>query len=654
VPFKTRTALVWFFVGFGLFLGSCGTILAGEDKTDLRTLLEQQARTLEQQKRELEALQQRIDQASDAAAPAGQSDPPKEDTVQSAVADYLKNHPGAGMPPSVQTGYFTGQGFIIRSAPNPDYVKWDDESKVPFELRLHGRLQLVYYNYKVTDDGNHETGAHEQAQDVNAHRFADFSQLEAKRVDIIIDGHVFSPNLRYYIDIDGTTRGITGTQNNKVSQTAGAFDPNTSAISPLGNGITLDHAVRLRYGYVSYDIHGCAADRGCGPDCPEGSYRYAPTLTLIAGKMSPFFGLEQYLSTTDEQFVEYSMANWFFNADDNNKLMAAGTQIKAFDDRFYMQAILTNGNEAQFPNTQMDELPGFVLGFWYDLGGSWDNEHKRWELFGDSLSDIDYSCKPVVRLGGCVNLVPMDRRSLYGDAEQSRVYVMPGGGPGGTRLINLLNGDGSSAQTSLKGAHAVDDFDSYSYNAFLAGKWHGFSLSTEWWLRDLNNFRSAPTGFNQIIYTYTDPRNPKATINALFPNKALLDYGLQLQGGYFLIPKKLELVARWSWIRGDSGDIIGDLVGPTESFRIPSGTGAAPSKGGLTRVQINPGAFTHFHEASEYTVGVNYFFKRELLKWQTDFGVYQGGNPAGGGASAAGFIPGLDGWLLRTEIQLAF
>jgi hypothetical protein len=43
-----------------------------------------------------------------------------------------------------------------------------------------------------------------------------------------------------------------------------------------------------------------------------------------------------------------------------------------------------------------------------------------------------------------------------------------------------------------------------------------------------------------------------------------------------------------------------------------------------------------------------------LLKWQTDFSVFDGGNPAGGGVSPAGFIAGNDGWLLRTQIQLAF
>jgi hypothetical protein len=66
-------------------------------------------------------------------------------------------------------------------------------------------------------------------------------------------------------------------------------------------------------------------------------------------------------------------------------------------------------------------------------------------------------------------------------------------------------------------------------------------------------------------------------------------------------------------------------------------------------VQVVNGAFRQFHEANEYTIGVNWFFKRHNLKWQTDSGIYDGGNPA-----AAGYIAGSDGYLVRTQIQLFF
>lgn len=76
--------------------------------------------------------------------------------------------------------------------------------------------------------------------------------------------------------------------------------------------------------------------------------------------------------------------------------------------------------------------------------------------------------------------------------------------------------------------------------------------------------------------------------------------------------------------------------------------------GVATPVRVINGAFSNFHEVDEYSIALNYYFKRQLLKWQTDLSYYKGGNPAGGGTSPAGFIAGSDGWLLRTQIQLAF
>jgi hypothetical protein len=641
---------------------SQAAIARGRDSTEeLRALIEQQGRQIQELQRKLDAVQAQT--ANNQAPPQGtvgdreprggeklptsaesSSSAPGETSsgkmdaaaVKKIVSDYLKDNPGAGMPPSVQTFYKWGDGFVIRSAPSPDYIKWEDDCRIPFELRFRSRLQVDYYRYKVTDSVNHLTNK-PATQNANAVRQADFSQLEVKRLRLIWEGTAFDPNLRFNFTLDGGTRGLAGNQNNKVVQTApsNGFAPNTSPTSPIGGFVVTDHAIRLFEAWVAYDFHGCCSEKGCGPDCPDGLYKYAPTYTIIAGKMKPFFCIEEVLGSGNEQLVEFSMADWFFDADDDNLLMGAGTRIKADDDRLYFQAIITNGNESQFPNSQMDTYPGFNAGFWYDLGGNWNEERKRYDLFGDCLADIDYSCCPVVRLGGALDLAPMDRRSLYGDDEQSRVFVTPGGPQGGTRLINLLNGD----TLTPNGSHAVDKFESYSYEAFACLKYRGFSLWNEWYLRDLVGFATTPNGGNNIIY------QDAAGNNALFPRHALLDYGTTVQGGYFIIPKKLELVARYSMIRGESGDIMGNFKFTTTT--IPTASGPAV-------VRVYDGAFRQFHEAREAAVGINYYFHRQLLKWQTDFGIYDGGNPAGGGQSPAGFIAGSDGWLLRTQIQLAF
>jgi hypothetical protein len=71
-------------------------------------------------------------------------------------------------------------------------------------------------------------------------------------------------------------------------------------------------------------------------------------------------------------------------------------------------------------------------------------------------------------------------------------------------------------------------------------------------------------------------------------------------------------------------------------------------------VRVYNEAFRHFSEAQEYAVGINYYIKGQQLKLQTDVSWYNGGNPAAGGQSPAGFIPGVDGWMIRSQIQFAF
>ncbi len=619
-------------------------------------------RKIERQEKELEALKHRLDALAappGGAAPAepqeqktatepqeqkaatgdeapaqDNGDNSNESSFQKTIDNFLKANPGIGMPPGVQTGYSSGGGFFIRSTPNPAYVAWQDQSRIPFELRIRGRVQLDYYFYKVTDNLNHLTGKRYEPE------VGDFSQIEVKRVRIYWEGTAFDPDLHYQLQIDGNTRGLGGTPDNRIVQTAGSSTPAASygapgiggATSTDGGGDQVDNSLRLFTAFVSYDWHLGGSGGGCGPDCPEGTVRYQPTLTLIVGKQQPFFGFTEILGSANSQFVDFAMADWFFDADDNNMLTAAAVQYRGFEDRLFATAMITDGNQSQFPNLQMIRTPGFIAGFWYDLGGSWNDGAKRWSLYGNSPSDLDFSCKPVLRIGTAVNLVPGDRASIYGDVSQSRILVTPGG-PGGTSLINLLDG----AAGTPAGAHALDKFDTYSFDAWASLHWRGFSLTNEWWARRLTGFQSNPLGGDLILY------QDGSGANALFPGGNLLDVGTLVQSGYFLIPKKLEVAARFSWVSGDSGDVNG-----SGRFR----TIAVPGIKGPVRVITD--AFRDFHEAQEIAVGTNYYFYGQMVKWSTDFGIYRGGNPAAGGASPSGYIAGVDGWLVRTQLQLAF
>jgi hypothetical protein len=654
-------------------LGRPAPARAEDKEAELRALIEAQSKQMEQQRQQIEALKGRLDNMSprpdDGAVtpaggqavtqPSGAPGPAKgppgaapapapagldEKAVNTLIDTYLKEHPGAGMPPGVQQSY-TGNGFEFRSTQNPSYTNWEDQSRIPFTLRVRGRIQADYYFYKVTDSVNHQTQV-----DTMANTAGDFNQLMVKRARLFFDGTLFDPNLRYNITLDGNTRGLANVVNgNGVAGNGGV---------PGGNGEgTVDHAVRLFNAFVAYDFHPCGSYANCSPDCPEGYYRYQPTFTAFAGKVQPFFCLEEILGSGVEQFVEFSMADWFFDADDNNEMTGAGFQVQAFDDRLFGQIMITNPNETQIANLRMDDKKGLQVGGWYDFGGTWDEQRKRWVLFGDGIPDVDYSVNPVARVGFATNLAPMDRRSIFDDAQLNRVNLTSPA-PGGSNILSVLNGGGRNQNASAAGVSpfSLDKLDEYVYDVFLAGKWRGWSLYNEWWLRDLNTFKglkSATVGgtpttnntgvSNPILYTSTIGGVGAAS---LFPqNRGIIDYGFSLQSGYFLIPRKLEIAGRWAWIRGQSGNVNGD--GTFTTITNPA------IQGGAIRVVNN--AFREYQEANEYAVGINYYFYRHNVKWQTDFSVYTGdGNPAANGQSPAGFIPGVNGYMVRSQIQLQF
>ena len=654
-----RGCLAWACLGV---LASAGSGHADEI-ADLKARLEAQQKQIQELKQMLQGTWSVMQSqplpptvAGGVAQPGpGQAAPPgafgarplDETAVNGIVEKYLKDHPGSDLPAGNQFGYEPGNGFVIRSGRGNDaglYQNWSDQSRVPFEMQIHGRVQSDYYGYKVTDTRNHFTGV-----DTGSNTAGDESALLIKRARIWVEGSLFDPDLRYNITLDGNTRGIPGFNQRGFG----------AAIGNVPGGqvdANVDNAVRLFNAWISYDFHPCWSDSGCG-DCPDGTYRYKPTYRIIAGKIQPTFGFEEFVAGTGNmQFVDFSSSELFFDADDNNQLVGAALQIRELDDRLFLSAMITNGQDSQIPFLSLDNLPGFIGAYWYDFGGTWDDQAKQWQLYGNSLSDLAYSCNPVLRVGGAMNLVPMGRRSIYGEAEQDRVRVVPGlpNNPG--FLGGVLNGGGilpATAGVPGTSAFALDAFDSYTFESYASLHWRGFSLTSDSWLRNLDNFRGmkGPGNRNRpILYNVNNIGSNALTNVALFNRGGMIDYGSQLQAGYFVVPKKVELVARYEWIRGQTGDIRGN---GTFSTLTPAQTVALGIPAGTT-VRVYNDAFRKAQESTAITFGVNYFIYGQNVKWQTDVGFYNGGNPGAAAQSLTGVIPGVDGYLLRTQFQLTF
>jgi hypothetical protein len=668
-----------------LALAATAGLSWGQDQSpsdDVKALRE----LIQQQQKQINALSERLNNAISTPQPVqlGEPIPPPKGTtpaapapkaldakdVQSIVADYLKSNPGVGMPNGVQTGYSMGTGFYIKSVPNPDFANWSDQSTIPWEMRFRGRIQTNYDFYKVQDNYNHLSkqfynnansvpppvvGPANPIGPINTvgpYTVGDFSALEVKRLRLIWEGSLFTPNLTYEMQLDANTRGFGSFQANKAFTNAvppgngvnGLQTFGLGGASTIGGQIQTDHAARLFTAWLAYQIP--LGSRSSSSVCvPDGYYSYTPSLTFIAGKQQPYFSLIEIFGSATSQFAEFHMADWFFDTDANNMMMAVSAQYRDFDDRLMIIGQIANGADFGIPAVQLQRTPEFIGCFWWDFGGEFDPEKKRWNLFGNSISDLNYSRKLTVRVGGDMNLVHLDPRNQYGDIPSSFYFVGPGA-PGGTRFINLFNGgNGVGAVGAANQAlQSVNSANIFTYGAFMAAHWRGFSLYNEWYFRYFGDLHALGTRNPNIFY------NDQLGNTAVLNRNTFMDYGCAVQAGYFLIPKKFEVMALWSMVNAQSGDLYG--TGSFKTFTAPTGTALSPTV--TAGIRDYRGAFSNYHMAQEMGIGFNYYWFGQLIKWTNDFSYYRGGNPAGNGAAPAGFIPGVDGWLIRSQVQIAF
>src|SRR5262249_54241043 len=161
-----------------------------------------------------------------------------------------------------------------------------------WELRIRGRLQLDYYNFDPTDHQNHQTNHPFADAFGGTDNDPDFSALEVKRMRLIFAGTAFDPDLKYQIQLNPDTRGLGGLYNNNHISSGSPVASGNNAVE--GGGVTIDHAMRLFEGWVSYDLHGCPTEYGCDDPCSPHVPNYKPTYTIIGGKLKLLGPLEEY------------------------------------------------------------------------------------------------------------------------------------------------------------------------------------------------------------------------------------------------------------------------------------------------------------------------------------------------------------------------
>jgi len=332
-----------------------------------------------------------------------------------------------------------------------------------------------------------------------------------------------------------------------------AFTPDFSYFIALDARSASNDNIRLLDYYLSYDLGH--HDLGF----------QKRALVVKAGQYKIPFTLARFISGQRFQFTDRSMASMYFDA---NRSLAVGLygerrpwgQLVTWETAVF-NGLITGGAETGTAG-QLDN--NFAVSA--RLTG-----HPRGEWGVDDLCDWDFHEQLATRVGTAFATSTINRE---GETEFGEIRVVDSG----LTLASILPA-------------AIDQYLVSTYCVDWSAKYRGFSFTSEYYFRNINSFE----GGN-------------------LPD--LFDHGFWLQSGYFLIPRKLEALARWSRVVGNSGT----LGGADQS-------------------------------SDERAGGLVWYFRRHSAKLTFD-GTYIDSAPIN--SFALDMTPGATGWLWRTQLQFSF
>lgn len=305
--------------------------------------------------------------------------------------------------------------------------------------------------------------------------------------------------------------------------------------------------------YLSYDVGHDELDLGKGQ------------LGIRAGRWKVPYNRSRHTPGLNLQFADRSVAGVFFDIDRSVGMSLYGKT--ATDTPVNWEVALINGirTNGLRPNRvgDIDRNLAVSTRVFSDVLGEWGSDFE---------SDLAWHEELAARLGGGFAFSRMDIADGPREAARQRVV------------------DSGATLTSVLPAGATD-YSLFMYAVSADFRVQGWSLSTEYYFRALTDISGT-------------------TVPDLF------DHGFVLQSGYFVVPKKIEVFARWSRVVGDSGTL-----------------------------GVND------QSADEVAGGIAWFVKGRNLKLLFDV-TRVNGTPIND--SAVGFTPGDDGLLFRTQLQFLF
>ena len=271
-----------------------------------------------------------------------------------------------------------------------------------------------------------------------------------------------------------------------------AFTPDFSYFVQLDGRSTSGDDVRLLDYYLSFDLgHHWWGSENKFLVLKTGKYRVPSTLA-------------RYFSGREFQFTDNSVASTFF---DVNRSLAIGLygERKIWGRPWSWETAIFNGLVTGGAET--------------GSAGALDNNfaysgrlmfYPRGEWGESDLADYEFHLEPATRYGLAF---ACSRINDEGTSEYNTIRVVDSG-----QLLSTLLP--FATEEYLVCLYAVDG----------SVKYRGLSFAAEYYFRNISDF----VGTSQ-----TD----------------LFDHGFWLQSGYFIVPQKLELLARWSRVVGNSGTL---------------------------------------------------------------------------------------------------
>ena len=237
-------------------------------------------------------------------------------------------------------------------------------------------------------------------------------------------------------------------------------------------------------------------------------YRFSKAFTLSAGYYKVPGSREWYDSFRYTLGADRTMATTFFRPSMSPGIWASGEPV---DDLHYIAMVANSFNGLDLAENRIGSNMAFGGTLWWEPLGK----------FGPGPSDVEWHERPTPRIGTSLTV---SREQLPGPAAvQSN--------PENT-LFRLSDGTPLSTPGALAPGVQVNTTGVQLWSIDAAVKYRGLSLSGEYYLRWLDDFR------------YT---GGPLSIRSLFDN------GAYAQASYFVIPRRLEGYARSSFVTGRFG-----------------------------------------------------------------------------------------------------